>query len=85
VKQDIKKRKKMDRLEQVLCWPKHLLDKRFLESTPVFFSGTSSRTHPKRISHGLILSATEDLQVIDTIEGAQMELTSQDTVFVLIL
>ena len=32
-----------------------------------------------------MLSAMEDLQVIDTISGAQIKLVSRDTVFILIL
>jgi hypothetical protein len=84
-KRDAKKRHKISRLMQVLPSGMHAMDKECLKSKPVFFSGTSTRTVPKPVpANSLILSAKEDLKVIDTVEGARMELESGDLVFILI-
>ena len=63
----------------------HSLDITFLESNKVFFSGTSMRVLPNNHPPSdIILSAKEDLKVIDTIEGARMKSLSGDSVFFLI-
>jgi hypothetical protein len=81
---DKMKIKKIGTLKEVLSSPAHSLDKIFLSSRPVFYSGTPYRILPNPIPNGCMLSAMEDLQVINTISGAQMESASGDTVFILI-
>jgi hypothetical protein len=81
---DKMKMRKLDSLKEVSSSPAHSLDKIFLSSRPVFYSGTANRILPNPIPNGHMLSAMEDLQVIDTVSGARMETASGDTVFVLI-
>ena len=71
-------------LKEVLCSPKHSMDRNILESTLVFFSGTGIRSIQNHMLESIVYSATKDLQVIDTTEGAKLELTNTDTVFILI-
>jgi hypothetical protein len=78
------KMKKIDTLKEVSSSPAKSLDKIFLSSRPIFYSGTPYRILPNPIPNGCMLSAMDDLQVINTISGAQMELASGDTVFILI-
>jgi hypothetical protein len=84
MRRDKVKMKKIDSLKEVLSSPVHSLDKIFLSTRPVFYSGTPNRILPNPIPNGIMLSAMEDLQVINTISGAQMESASGDTVFILI-
>jgi hypothetical protein len=84
-RRDKKKRAKIDELEEVFPSTAHSLDITFLESNKVFFSGTSMRVLPNNHPPSdIILSAKEDLKVIDTIEGARMKSLSGDSVFFLI-
>jgi hypothetical protein len=63
----IKKRAKIDELEEVFPSTAHSLDKTFLENNKVFFSGTSMRVLPNNHPPSdIIRSATKDLKVIDT-------------------
>jgi hypothetical protein len=55
-----------------------------LSRRPVFYSGTPRRSVPIPIDNGIMLSAMEDLKVIDTIVGARLESAGGDTVFTLI-
>jgi hypothetical protein len=82
--QDKRKKRKLYSLKQVRPSPAHSIDKKYLSSRPIFYSGTSNRTLPNQVRDGFILSAMEDLQVINTVNGAQMESASGDTVFILI-
>ena len=50
----------------------------------MFYSGTPRRSLPNPIDKGIMLSAMEDLQVIETIFGARMESAGGGTVFTLI-
>lgn len=84
IKRHAKKRKKLLGLKEVLCSPKHSMDSTILESMSVFFSGTGVRSIPNHSLQSIIYSATKDLQVIDTTEGAKLELTNTDTIFILI-
>ena len=83
---DKRKRWKINNLHKVLPLPSHsFLDMTFLQSKPVFFSGTSQRVLPNpHPTSDIILSATEDLHIINTVKGTQMELASGDTVFILV-
>jgi hypothetical protein len=57
-----------------------------LENNKVFFSGTSMWVLPNlHPPSDIIRSATEDLKVIDTLEGARMKSLSGDSVFFLVL
>jgi hypothetical protein len=78
------KKRKINSLKQVSSSPVHSLDKVFLSSRPVFYSGTPNRILPNPIPNGRMLSAMEDLQVINTVSGAQMESACRDTGFILI-
>ena len=82
---DKRKMRKIKSLKEVLSSRAHSLDKIFLSKRPVFYCRTTKRILLKTIANGLMLSAMEDLQVIDTISGARMKLVSGDTVFILIL
>jgi hypothetical protein len=79
-RRDKMKMRKLDSLKEVSSSPAHSLDKIFLSSRPVFYSGTANRILPNPIPNGHMLSAMEDLQVIDTVSGARMETASGDTV-----
>jgi hypothetical protein len=71
---DKKKKRKIDSLKKVSSSPAHSLDKIFLSSRPVFYSGTPYRILPNPTPNANMLSAMEDLQVIDTISGFLIEL-----------
>jgi hypothetical protein len=83
MKRKRKKAKKLQALQQVLPSSKQSMNKTFLTSLPVFFSGTSARTIANAPLNSRIFSTMADLKVIDTLNGAQMKLEN-DTVFVLI-
>jgi hypothetical protein len=84
MRRDKMKTKKIDSLQEVLPSPAHSLDKIFLSSRPVFYSGTPKRILPNPIPNGHMLSVIEDLQVINSVSGARLESASGDTVFILI-
>ena len=83
-RRDNKKSKKIDSLQEVLPSNVHAMGRSFLSTRPVFYSGTPRRSLPNAIDNGIMLSAMEDLKVIDTIFGARMESAAGDTVFTLI-
>ena len=78
------KQRKINSLQEVISSLKHSLDKDFLSSRPIFYSGTTSRIHLNAILNGHMLSAIEDLQVVNTVPGAYMKTETGDTVFILI-
>ena len=82
---DNTKQRKINSLQDVISSPQHSLEKIVLSSQPVFYSGTTSRIHPNPILNSHMLSAIEDLQVVNTISGAHMKTVMGDTVFILIL
>lgn len=84
MRRDKAKMKKIASLEKVSASDVHSLGRKFLSTRPVFYSGTPSRILPNPISNGIMLSAMEDLKVIDTISGARMESETGDSVFFLI-
>lgn len=84
IRRDKAKMKKVHSLNAVSSSPIHSLKKDFLSTRPVFYSGTSNRILPNAIPNGIMLSAMEDLQVVNTVSGARMESASGDTVFILI-
>jgi hypothetical protein len=53
-------------------------------SKPVFFSGMLRWMVPNNPLNCIVYSAISDMKVVDTVEGAQMESDSRDTVFILI-
>ena len=83
-RRDNKKSKKIASLQEVLPSNVHVMGRSFLSTRPVFYSGTPRRSLPNAIDNGIMLSAMEDLKVIDTIFGARMESAAGDTVFTLI-
>jgi hypothetical protein len=83
-RRDKAKMKKIATLNKVLASPMHSMPRTFLSTRPVFYSGTPSRILPNPIPNGIMFSAINDLQVIDTTLGAQMEAANGDTIFTLI-
>jgi hypothetical protein len=83
-RRDKGKTKKIASLEQVSSSPVHSLGKPFLNTQPVFYSGTGNRMLPNPITNGIMLSAVKDLKVVNTVFGARLESASGDTVFTLI-
>jgi hypothetical protein len=81
---DKTKLRKINDLQEVSSSPEHSLDKIFLSSRPVFYSGTTNKILLNPISNGHMLSAIEDLQVVNTVSGAHMKTVTGDTVFILI-
>jgi hypothetical protein len=82
IKRDKKKQVKLNNLQEVLPSPAHSRHVSFLKTNRVFFSGTSQRVLPNpHPSSDIILSAPEDLHVIDTVNGARMKSDSGEPVF----
>jgi hypothetical protein len=84
MRRDKAKTRKIACLTEVVSSSVHALGRAFLSTRPVFYSGTKNRTLPNPIPNGIMLSAVEDLRVIDTISGARMLSSTGDTVFILI-
>jgi hypothetical protein len=88
MKRDKAKKKKIDSLLVVASSPEHSLCKAFfLSNRPtIFYSGTlnSKAILPRNVENPIVLSIMENLQVVDTLSGAQLESASGDTVFTLI-
>jgi hypothetical protein len=78
------KRAKINKLQQVMPSPAHALDMEQWGGKPLFFSGTSQRTIHSLSPDDVVLSAIDDMKVIDTMEGARMESANGDIVFVLV-
>jgi hypothetical protein len=53
-------------------------------SKPVFFSGTSKRDVPNQVNNSIVKSATTDMRVVDTVDGAWMDVAPEENIFVLI-
>jgi hypothetical protein len=53
-------------------------------SKPVFFSGTSKREVPNQVNDSIVKSAIMDMRVVDTVDGAQMDVGREENIFVLI-
>ena len=83
-RRDIKKRQKILCLTNIPESVSHSLQPRFLKENLVFFSGTSNRCLPNAPKECVILSAKDDLQVIDTKRGAELRSKSGDMVFILL-
>ena len=73
---------KIDALQEILSSPEHSLDNVFLSSRAVFYSGTTSRILPNPVSNGHMLSAIEDLKVVNTVSGAQMKTVTGDSLYI---
>jgi hypothetical protein len=84
IRRDKAKTRKIAGLTEVVSSSVHALGRAFLSTRPVFYSGTKNRKLPNPIPNGIMLSAVEDLRVIDTISGARMLSSTGDTVFILI-
>ena len=84
MRRDKAKTRKIACLTEVVSSSVHALGRAFLSTRPVFYSGTKNRMLPNPIPNGIMLSAVEDLRVIDTISGARMLSSTGDTVFILI-
>jgi hypothetical protein len=50
----------------------------------VFFSGTSERKVPNQVNNSIVKSAITDMRVVDTVDGARMDLAPEENIFVLI-
>ena len=85
IRRDMAKMKKIASLMDVVSSTAHALPRLFVSSRAVFYSGTKNRTLPNPILNGIMLSAVEDLSVIDTISGARLLSSTGDTLFILIL
>ena len=72
IRRDKAKMKKIGSLMEVVSSTVHALGSEFLSTRPVFYSGTTNRMLPNPIPNGIMLSAIQDLRVIDTISGARM-------------
>ena len=72
MRRDKVKMRKIASLPEIVSSAVHSYGRSFLSNRPVFFSGTRVRAVPAKnpIENAIVLSATEDLQVIDTISGA---------------
>jgi hypothetical protein len=46
-------------------------------SKPVFFSGTSKREVPNQVNNSILMSAIMDMRVVDTVDGARMDVEGQ--------
>jgi hypothetical protein len=53
-------------------------------SKPVFFSGTSKTEVPNQVNNSIVKSAITDMRVVDTVDGAWMDLAPEENIFVLI-
>jgi hypothetical protein len=53
-------------------------------SKPVFFSGTSEREVPNQVINSIVKSAIMDRIVVDTVDGARMDVATEENIFVLI-
>ena len=53
-------------------------------SKPVFFSGTSKREVPNQDNISIVKSAIMDMRVVDTVDGARMDVGRDENIFVLI-
>jgi hypothetical protein len=49
-----------------------------------FFSGTSEREVPNQVSNSIVKSAIMDMRVVDTVDGARMEVLNEESIFVLV-
>lgn len=84
MKRNARKSNKLNDLRNVIPSPTHSLPRDSLKSKPVFFSGTSERIVPNPPPNSVVLSAIEDLTVVDTVDGARMVLDNEDVVFILV-
>lgn len=86
-KREYKKQKKIGKLTLVKASPVHCICPLLLKSgTPIFFSGTRDKVIENLKLHrkAHVLSAVENLKVVDTVLGARLESEGGDTVFTLI-
>ncbi|KAI2498078.1 hypothetical protein MHU86_16388 [Fragilaria crotonensis] len=86
-RRDYKKQNKIGKLTLVKASPVHCICPLLLKSgTPIFFSGTRDKVmkNLKQHRNAHVLSAIENLKVVDTVLGARMESEGGDTVFTLI-
>jgi hypothetical protein len=86
-KREYKKKCKIDKLTLVKASPMHCICPLVLKGeTQIFFSGTREKLLKNLNQHqkARVLSAIEDLWVLDTVTGARLESESGDTVFTLI-
>ena len=87
VKRQYKKQNKIGELTVVKASPVHCICPLVLQSeTKIFFSGTREKVmkNLKLNPNAHVLSAIDDLKVVDTVKGARLESDTGDTVFTLI-
>jgi hypothetical protein len=83
-KREGRKMTKIRSLEQVLPSQALSLEKEFLTRNAIFFSGTLNGMFPNPVRNSIARSVVNHLNVIDTVDGAQMVLRNGDIVFILI-
>ena len=84
-RRDLKKHGKIHGVEKVIPSPHHMMNMRNDPSSkPVFFSGTSKKEIPHQVNNSIVKSAIMDMRVVDTVDGAQMDVGREENIFVLI-
>jgi len=84
-RRDRKKNTKTHDVEKVKPSPQNMMNMRNDPSSKVvFFSGTSERKVPNQVNNSIVRSAITDMRVVDTVDGARMDLAPEENIFVLI-
>jgi hypothetical protein len=83
-KREGRKMTKIRSLEQVLPSQAHSLEKEYLTRNAIFFSGTPNGMFPNPVRNSITQSVVKHLNIIDTVDGAQMVLRNGNIVFILI-
>jgi hypothetical protein len=84
-RRDRKKDKKIKDVKKVKPSPRNMMNMTNDPcSKPVFFSGTSQREVPNQDNNSIVKSAITDMRVVDTVDGARMDVGREENIFVLI-
>ena len=84
-KREYKKKNKIGELTLVEASPVHCICPLILKSgRPIFFSGTKDKVMKNLPTNAHVLSAIDNLKVVDTVNGAKLESECGDIVFTLI-
>jgi hypothetical protein len=76
---------KIHDVEKIKPSPHHMMNMRNDPSSkPIFFSGTSERKVPNQVNKSIVKSSIMDMRVLDTEDGAWMDLAPEENIFVLI-
>jgi hypothetical protein len=79
-----KKNRKIHDVAKVKPSPRIMMNMRNDPSSkPIFFSGTSEREVPNQVNNSIVKSAIRtDMRVVDTVDGAPMNLAPKENIFV---